>query len=353
MDRSLARPVPAFFLLSAADSIVASVFVSGFGKTFKGEQERVEDKPNSGHSKAGYLFAIGSTLLWAGNMTLARGLGVSIDPLALSFFRWTLACLAIVPFSIRHIIAGWPIIRTRLGYFSVVAFLGVTAFATLVYMAGRTTTALNLTLLSITFPVFIIIFSRIFLKEKIGGLRAAGVLLVLTGVVLLITKGRLSALATLSFAPGDALVLLSSIAWAVYSLLLRNKPKELNIWALQGTTFLLGWAFLAPFFFFGRAGAAPIKWSATVVLSILYVAFMASLAAFVLWNKAVERLGASRAGMVYYSMPLFGGVLAYFFLGEAVGLIHLVSAFFILPGIVVANYSPEKTVPRPAARTQG
>jgi drug/metabolite transporter (DMT)-like permease len=275
-------------------------------------------------------------------MTLARGLSASIDPFALSFFRWTLASLAILPFSLKHIITGWPIIRKRLGYFSIVAFLGVTSFATLVYMAGRTTTALNLSLISITFPIFIIIFSRIFLKEKLSGLRTTGILLVLAGVVLLITKGNLKAFATMSFAPGDALVLLSSIAWAVYSLLLRKKPKELNIWALQGTTFILGWVFLAPFFLFGRADAAPIAWNAGIVLSILYVAFMASLAAFVLWNKAVEKLGASRAGIVYYSMPLFSGLLAYFLLGEAVGLVHLMSALLIVPGIVVANYSPKK-----------
>jgi drug/metabolite transporter (DMT)-like permease len=302
----------------------------------------VNDQIEQGRTGKGYLFAIGSTILWAGNMTLARGLSSSIDPLALSFFRWTLACLAILPFSLKHIIAGWPIIKKRLGYFSVVAFLGVTAFATLVYMAGRTTTALNLSLISITFPVFIIIFSRIFLKEKISGLMGAGIILVLAGVVLLITKGNVKALATLSFAPGDALILLSSIAWAVYSILLRKKPKELNIWALQGTTFILGWAFLTPFFVFGRGNAAPIAWNATILLSIIYVAFMASLAAFILWNKAVERLGASRAGIVYYSMPLFSGLLAYLILGESVGLVHLLSALFIVPGIVVANYSPKK-----------
>ena len=305
----------------------------------------MNEQLDQSRTSAGYFFAIGSTLLWAGNMTLARGLSSSIDPLALSFFRWTLACLAILPFSLKHIIAGWPIIRKKLGYFSIVAFLGVTAFATLVYMAGRTTTALNLSLISITFPVFIIIFSRIFLKERISGLRTAGIVFVLAGVLLLITKGNIKALATLSFAPGDALVLLSSLAWAVYSILLRKKPKELNIWALQGTTFFLGWVFLAPFFFFGRGNAAPIAWNATIVLSIIYVALMASLAAFILWNKAVERLGASRAGMVYYSMPLFSGLLAYLILGESVGLYHLLSALLIVPGIVIANYSPNIKFP--------
>ncbi len=301
-------------------------------------------KPNfmKGEQGAGYLFAVGATVLWAGNMTLARGLSASIDPVALSFFRWSIACLAILPVSLKHIVAGWPVIRKRLGYFSAVSFLGVTAFATLVYMAGRTTTALNLSLISITFPIFIIVLSRIFLGEKLSLLRVLGIVLVLAGVVFLITKGRLAALASLSFAPGDALMLLSSISWALYSLLLRKKPKELNLWAFQGTTFVIGWTFLAPFYFFGPAVSAPIEWSATIILSILYVALLASLLAFVFWNRAVERLGASKAGIVYYSMPLFSGLLAYLILGEDVGLIHLVSALLIVPGIVVANYSPKK-----------
>jgi drug/metabolite transporter (DMT)-like permease len=297
---------------------------------------------DKGEQGSGYLFAVGATVLWAGNMTLARGLSASIDPVALSFFRWTLACLAILPISFKHIVAGWPIIRKRLGYFSIVSFLGVTAFATLVYMAGRTTTALNLSLISITFPIFIILFSRIFLGERIGWLRSLGIALVLAGVVFLITKGRLSALASMSFAPGDALILLSSLSWAVYSLLLRKKPKELNLWAFQGATFVLGWVFLAPFYFFGPAISAPIGWNLTIILSILYVALMASLLAFIFWNRAVERLGASRAGILYYSMPLFSGLLAYLILGEDVGFIHLVSALLIVPGIAVANYSPLK-----------
>jgi drug/metabolite transporter (DMT)-like permease len=68
---------------------------------------------DKGEQGSGYLFAVGATVLWAGNMTLARGLSASIDPVALSFFRWTLACLAILPISFKHIVAGWPIIRKR------------------------------------------------------------------------------------------------------------------------------------------------------------------------------------------------------------------------------------------------
>jgi drug/metabolite transporter (DMT)-like permease len=217
----------------------------------------------------------------------------------------------------------------------------VTAFATLVYMAGRTTTALNLSLISITFPIFIILFSRIFLGERIGWLRSLGIALVLAGVVFLITKGRLSASPPCPSLGGCLDTAFLPLLGRVQSFA-SEKTKELNLWAFQGATFVLGWVFLAPFYFFGPAISAPIGWNLTIILSILYVALMASLLAFIFWNKAVERLGASRAGILYYSMPLFSGLLAYLILGEDVGFIHLVSALLIVPGIAVANYSPLK-----------
>jgi drug/metabolite transporter (DMT)-like permease len=288
--------------------------------------------------RAGYLFAIASTILWAGNLTLARGITNIITPVTLSFLRWTVAVLAILPFSLKAIRAEREALRRHLPYVALVGFLGVTMFPTVTYMAGRSTTAMNLSLISITFPIFVVIFSLIVWKEKITLNKAAGIVLVMMGVVILVTKGRLSVLRQMKFAPGDALMLLSSITWAVYSMLLRKKPKELSVWALQGSSFIIGLVFLLPFFIVERSMLPWPRFDFRLLLVIFYVGVMASLAAFMSWNKAVEHLGPVKAGMVYYSLPLFSGALAFALLGEAIGLVHLYSALLIVPGIVLANY---------------
>jgi len=72
------------------------------------------------------------------------------------------------------------------------------------------------------------------------------------------------------------------------------------------------------------------------------VGIFASLSAFVLWNKAIVVVGPSKAGMIYYTLPLFSGFLAYLFLKEDIRMIHFYSALLIVSGILTANYESKK-----------
>lgn len=288
----------------------------------------------------GYFFAIGATALWSGNFIVARGLTESIPPVSLAFFRWLVAVAALCPFAIRHVWRERQILRDNIGYLSVTAFLGVTIFNTLIYYAGHTTSAVNLSLISISFPIFIVILSRILYSEPITASRGIGILVVVAGVLLLITRGALSNLLDLSFAPGDVWMLTAALTFAVYSILVKNKPEQLSVWAFQLSTFMLGLLFLLPFFIWEQTTVPIPPLDATTISAIFYVGIFASLAAFVLWHKAILAIGPSRAGMIYYTLPVFSGILAYIFLAEAVGWIHLCSVLLIVSGIVTANRTP-------------
>ena len=297
----------------------------------------METKAQNRQAIAGYLFAIGATAIWSGNFIIARGLSENIPPISLAFFRWLTATIILFPFGIKSLIAEKDLIKENISYLSLTALLGVTIFNTLIYIAGHTTTALNLSLISITFPIFVIIFSRFFFKNLITLNKTIGILLVILGVSLLITKGDLASLFNLSFAIGDLWMLGSAITFALYSILVKEKPKEIGLWAFQLSTFLLGLTFLLPFFVWEKANTPPIEFENRTIFAILYLGIFAAFIAFVLWNKAIEALGPTKASMIYYILPLFSGVLAYFFLGEMVTLTHLYSAVLILAGILIAN----------------
>ena len=113
----------------------------------------------------GYLFAVGATAIWSGNFIVARGLNDAIPPVSLAFSRWVVATMVLLPFAIKNLWTEWPVIKKHFGYFCITSFLGVTVFNTLIYIAGHTTTALNLALIAITFPIFTLLFSRIIYKE--------------------------------------------------------------------------------------------------------------------------------------------------------------------------------------------
>ncbi|MDM8515203.1 DMT family transporter [Desulfobacterales bacterium HSG16] len=292
---------------------------------------------------SGYLFAVGATAIWSGNFIIARGLNESIPPISLAFWRWVVAVIVFLPFALKSIITEWDILKKNIVYLSVTSLLGITTFNTLIYFAAHTTSAINLSLISITFPVFIVIFSRIFFHELITVNKGIGIILVATGVVLLITRGILARLLNISFAIGDVWMLAAAIIFAVYSILLKRKPAQLSIWAFQLSTFILGLIFLFPFFIWEYTTTPSAEVDIKTISAILYVGIFASLSAFILWNKAIVAVGPSKAGMIYYTLPLFSGFLAYLFLKESISMVHFYSALLIVSGILIANYESKKS----------
>lgn len=287
---------------------------------------------------AGYVFALGATAIWSGNFIVARALNESIPPVSLAFFRWLVAVVVFTPFAYKNLLQEWWIIKKHIAYFSITSFLGITIFNTLIYFAGHKTTAMNLSLISVTFPIFIILLSRILYKETLTVKKGVGIALVLMGVIFLITKGDITTLFSISFNIGDVWMLIASVIFAVYSILLKNKPKEMSIKALQLATFIMGLVFLFPFFLWEQTTIQQSFLNQTTIPAILYVGIFASLCAFMLWNKSIVILGPSRAGMVYYTLPLFSGFAGHFFLKESISMIHFYSMVLIFIGIVVTNH---------------
>lgn len=298
------------------------------------------DKSVSSKLVYGYLSAVGATLIWSGNFVVARGLMDSIPPVSLAFWRWVVAVLVFLPFAIKSLGSDWGLIKSHRVYLVVTSILGVSLFNTLIYIAGHTTTAINLSLIAITFPVFIIILSRIIYDELITINKWIGISLVVVGVVTLITKGDWAMLKNISFVKGDLWMLVAALTFAIYSLMVKHKPAQLGAWSFQLATFVIGLLFLAPFYIWEAVTTDfQIKnIDSNTLYSILYLGIFASLIAFILWAKAIHVVGPTKSSMIYYTLPIFSGISAYLFLGEIIGVIHLLSMLLIVTGVLTAIY---------------
>lgn len=296
-----------------------------------------------GESKyLGYIYAVLATAIWSGNFIVARGLHEALPPVSLAFYRWSVALVVVFPLAARALYRERKVVQDNIGFLLLASLFGVTIFNTLIYIAAQSTTAINLSLIAVTFPVFIIIFSRIFFGEAITLAKVLGIVIVVCGVVLLLTKGDVSQLSQISFAIGDFWMLIAAITFAVYSVLLRKKPAGLGALSFQLITFGLGIIMLAPFYLWEISSLPMPELSVGAIGSIVYIGVFASLVAYVLWLKAIILIGPSHAGMIYYSLPVFCGVLAYMVLGEEIGLIHLAATILIIGGIVIANYKKRR-----------
>ena len=285
----------------------------------------------------GVGFALLATALWSGNFVVARALSDAIHPFQLAFYRWAVATLVFTPFATRSVKRDFADIKKNIGYLTVVAVLGVSIFNTLIYFAGRTTTAVNLSLIALTFPIFILLIAGFVFREKITSSKLVGVIVVLSGVLLIVTKGDLSMLGELSIMPGDPLMLLAAFTFATHSTFLKRKPKGISIVSLQYSTFLIGLLVLFPFFLFAGEIHRPVQFSYPLVGAILYIGVFSSLVSFVSWNKAIDKIGAPSAGMIYFLMPLFSGLVAWLLLDEDLKFYHLISGLLIIIGIFISN----------------
>ncbi|WP_300675132.1 DMT family transporter [Desulfoluna sp.] len=291
----------------------------------------------------GILCALGATALWAGNFIIARGFHHSLPPVTLAFWRWFVATAVLIPLALPHLYRERKQIRTHLGYLSIAAFSGVTLFNTLVYVAAHTTTALNLSLIAMVSPLFIVILAWLFQGEEMHGAKVAGTLIAFLGVLLLITGGSPGVLLKMQFNGGDLLMVVAALTFAFYSLLVKRKPVKLSMMSFLASTFFIGLVLLAPVYLWERGVALAPLMPVSSMGVVLYAGICAALFAFTLWNRAIMLIGPGRTAVCYYLLPLFSGVEAMLFLDEPIGWTHLVSAGLILSGVALSSRSGART----------
>lgn len=285
----------------------------------------------------GAIFALCATLLWSVNFVIASGLKGHIPPVGLAFWRWTIACVVLAPFAIKSTIKSWGTIKKNIRFLALTALLGITIFNTLIYFAGQTTSAVNLSLIAISIPLFIVGLSRLAFKEKVSTTKILGILIIIVGVLILITKGSLQSLLQIHFTSGDLLMLVASFFFASYTILVRLKPKELASKVFLFSVFVLGVLFLLPFYLWEHLYFKKVTFDTTTIFATTYVGIFASLVSYYLWNEAITLIGTQKTALIYYLIPVFSGFLAYFFLNQNIVLSQILSMGIIISGLLITN----------------
>lgn len=286
-----------------------------------------------------YVFLVCTSLFWAGNWVIARALQGQMSPVAMAFWRWFGAFLILLPFVAKPIAAEWSNLRRSWRLLIFFALTGVGAFNTLSYTGLKYTTATNGVLLNSVIPILIIAIAVVFLREPLTLGQAIGVFVSLAGVLTIIGQGDLDTLLHLRLNPGDIWVLGAMLCWAVYTICLRWRPAELSSRAFTGAVVGIGVLLLIPVFVWDYGVGSRTQWSATTVAAVAYFAIFPSVLAYFFWNAAVARVGGERAGTFIHLMPLFGALLAWLFLGEALRWYHFGGAVLIFAGIFAASRS--------------
>ncbi len=283
-----------------------------------------------------YLLLILPPLFWAGNAVLARGVADLIPPVAMSFWRWALALLILLPFTWKQTRRDWPEIRQHWKIIFLLGLLGIASFNTLLYAAAHSTTAINIALTQSVMPVIIVVISFLLFRDRITPLQFFAIGLCTVGAGHIVIRGDLQRLLQLEFVRGDLFMLLAVSLYGLYSVLLRKRP-DIAPMSFLTTTFAVGVVLLLPLYLWEYQTAPSLHLTQPVVLSLLYVAFCPSILAYLFWNRGIHEIGANQAGLYINLIPLFASLLAVIFLGERFQGYHIVGIVLIASGLLMFN----------------
>lgn len=280
-------------------------------------------------------------LLWAGNAVVGRLVNDLVPPVTLNFMRWALAFVLMLP------LAAW-VLRRGSGLWShwrryaLLGLLGVGCYNALQYLALKTSTPLNVTLVAASSPVWMLGIGALWFGQAVTGRQVLGAILSIAGVLVVLARGDWALLLAVRLVPGDVYVLLATAAWAVYSWLLvrpGDPPAIRADWAaflMAQIVFGLGWSGL---FSAGEWALtdARIQWGWPLAAALLYIAVGPAIIAYRCWGLGVQRAGPSVAGFFANLTPLFAAVMSAAFLRELPQLYHGVAFALIVGGIVVSS----------------
>ena len=168
-------------------------------------------------------------------------------PIAMVFWRWVIAGCILFPLCIKPFVRDLHIIRANLPYIALQGFLSITAFNALLYWGLHYTTVVNTSLVQASMPVITLFFSWIILRRGLNPLGIIGIFVSLTGVAWVVLRGDFATLSTLSFNPGDMLILVAITLWSIYTVLLAKAPVNLSRMAFTFSAVLSGLVFFSPF----------------------------------------------------------------------------------------------------------
>lgn len=278
-----------------------------------------------------------SSACWGGNIFIGRLVHAEVPPVGLSFWRWVLALVLLLPFAWPQVRRDWPEIRRHWRPLALLAFFGMALFHTTLYLSVNYTTATNAALLVAICPVLVPVLSWALYREPITARIVLAIAVSLAGVAVVVTRGDPAQLRSLSFNTGDLIMLVAVFAWSMYTVLVKRRPATLHPQSLLIATMVFATALLLPVYLWESAMVRPMPVTGDSLLALAYVVVFASIVAFLCFNRGIEVLGPNKGGLFLHLIPVFAALLAFVFLGERLQGFHAVGIAAIVTGIVLAT----------------
>ncbi|MEW8971848.1 MAG: DMT family transporter [Mesobacillus sp.] len=281
------------------------------------------------------FYALLSISFWGVSFVSAKAVLQKLDPFSLLVFRFGIGAL----FLFVILLLSRERLRISLGYLPHLVVLGI--LGVFVHQVLQATALLTINASSagwlISFsPIFTVLLSILFLHEKMDVKKAIGMLIAITGVFI-VTTTRSGHSFEFAMNIGFILMILSTLNWAVYSILLKRLQIPYPALVVTFYMSLIGFLLTIPFLIRNRGWESLPMLTQTDWAHLLFLAIFVSGIGYWYWGKALEVLDASKVTMFIYLEPLVTLIAAIFLLHEKFILISAIGGIIIIIGVAIVN----------------
>ena len=276
-----------------------------------------------------YLLLFIQPIFMASNIIVARGGVEYVPPVSLAFWRWLTVFLILMPFFFNEIIKKKEQFKKESFKLFFLGLMGCGVCGAFPFIAGMSTTMANMGIIYTSSPIFIIILSVLFFKDKINLSRVIGLILCLTGVLIIICKGDIFYLINFKFTSGDLWMLGAAIGWAVYSIFLINWKSNFSLMARFTLIAFFGAISLLPFYLIEESYFFNTAFNNNFLFWVLFAAISPGIIAFTLYTKVQKFVGASLAGFTLYIFSIYSAIYGIILFDESLLGFHYYGAALV------------------------
>ena len=273
----------------------------------------------------------------ASNIIVARGGVEYVPPVSLAFWRWLAVFLILIPFFFNEIIKKKEKFKKEFLKLFFLGLMGCGICGAFPFIAGMSTTMANMGIIYTSSPIFIIVLSVLFFGDKINLSRVTGLVLCLSGVLIIICKGDFTYLVNFKFTAGDLWMLGAAVGWAIYSIFLINWKSSFSLMARFTLIALFGAISLFPFYLIEEFYFFNTVFNNNFIFWILFAAISPGIIAFTLYTKVQKYVGASLAGFTLYIFSIYSAIYGIILFDESLLSFHYYGAAFVFMGVYLAR----------------
>ena len=284
-----------------------------------------------------YLLLFIQPIFMASNIIVARGGVEYVPPVSLAFWRWLTVFIILTPFFFDEIIKKKGKVKIESPKLFFLGLTGCGICGAFPFIAGMSTTMANMGIIYTSSPIFIIVLSVLFFGDKINFSRIAGLILCLSGVLIIICKGDLTYLINFKFTSGDLWMLGAAVGWAVYSIFLINWKSSFSLMARFTLIAFFGTISLFPFYLIEEIYFFNTAFNINFIFWVLFAAISPGIIAFTLYTKVQKYVGASLAEFTLYIFSIYSAIYGIVLFNESLLNFHYYGAALVFIGVYLAR----------------